>query len=352
MPRIDFQKLLRVISFVLGVGLISGTLLAEEASQGSLPFWQKTKVSGSADLNYNFNFNQPNMTPSVAPAGNNAYRVFDSAANTFNVGLVELAIENSPTDWVTFRTDLDFGHDVSGFHAAGLGTTEFFDLQQAYMALKVESLGNGLTVKAGKFVTMHGAEVIEAAGNYNISRGLLFNFAIPLTHTGVVFSYPFADWITVDAGIVNGWNNVIDNNSGKSGHFMLTIKPVDKFTFLLGGTVGPEAAGTNSTIRTLIDTSLIYALNEKWSFSLNYDLGRDGGLGGTNGIADWQGLAYYVHWKPIDRFGLTLRGEYFRDDLATKPAAPAPATGMTAGAVTGAVASTKIYEGTLTSHFY
>ncbi|MBI1909568.1 MAG: porin [Deltaproteobacteria bacterium] len=341
--RQTFRYLALFLFSTLFLFALSEVAFAEEESgadhpSGSIPFWQKTKVSGSADVNYNYNFNRPVTTSSVAPAIN-GYRVFDANANTFNVGLVELAIENSPTDWVTFRTDLDFGHDVAAFHAAGLGTTEFFDLQQAYIALKAD-VGNGLTVKVGKFVTLHGAEVIEAASNNNVSRGLLFNYAIPFTHTGIVASYPFADWISLDLGIVNGWNNVVDNNSGKSAHGMLTIKPFDKFTFTLGGTVGPETAGKNSPIRTLIDAIATYALNPKWTFTLNYNLGRDGGLGGTNGLADWQGVAGYVHWKPMDRFGLTLRGEFYKDDVGTL------------GVPTGAVASSKLYEGTLTSHLY
>ncbi len=324
---------------VLCLTLLGSAVARAEEESGSAAFWEKTKVTGSIDVNYNYNFNRP------ANAGGgavNQYRVFDTNTNTFNVGLMELAIENTPTDWATLRTDLDFGHDTVFYHAAGLGTTEFFDLQQAYVALKAP-IGSGLTFKIGKFVTMHGNEVIEAAANSNISRGLLFDYAIPFTHTGIMGSYAFTDWLTLDLGVVNGWNNVVDNNNGKSVHGQFTIKPLENLTWILGGTVGPETAGSDGKVRALIDTTLSYAPTDQWNFAINYDWGRDSGLVGHAGAADWQGLAGYVNWKPFDKFGLSARGEYFRDDVGfagpTNIALPA-------------VASKHIYEGTLTTHWY
>jgi len=342
----------RVVKSLVVAGLLafSVSALAEEAKTGSVSFWEKTKVMGTLDVNYNYNFNRPTTSATVPPTAAgipalNAYRVFDANANSFNVGLFELAVENSPNDWMTLRTDLDFGHDTLAYHAAGLGTTEVFDLQQAYVTLKAASIGNGLTFKIGKFVTLHGNEVIEASANNNVSRGLLFNYAIPFTHTGIMANYSFADWIALDLGVVNGWNNVIDNNNGKSIHGMLTIKPVDKVTWLIGGTFGPENTGIDGNIRALIDTTLTYAPTEQLSFALNYDLGRDSALAGgkTNGVADWQGVAVYAHWKPMDSFGLSLRGEFFKDDVGF--IAPANLSGT-------AVASNKLGEGTLTTHWY
>ncbi len=345
----------RVVTALVAVSLagslcgFSSVAFGEDAPAGSMSFWEKTKVTGTVDVNYNYNINRPTTT--AAAAAKNAYRGFDVNPNTFNIGLVELAIENSPNDWVSFRTDLDFGRDagiVQATEAWGTATSTF-NLQQAYIRLKTH-VGNGLNFKVGKFVTMHGAEVIEAAANTNISRGFLFNYAIPFTHTGILASYSFADWINLDLGVVNGWNSVVDTNNGKSVHAMFTIKPMDKVVLTVGGTVGPETAGKDGPVRALVDSVLTYTLNDQWNFVLNYDIGRDNGLaaGGTKGIADWQGVAGYINWKPFDKFGLSLRGEYFKDDTVNA----AGTTGMTAGALTGTTASKKIYEGTLTSHYY
>ena len=55
----------------------------------------------------------------------------------------------------------------------------------------IANAGTGLRFDVGKFVTSMGYELIEGYDGYNTnySRSLLFNYAIPLTHTGVKASY-------------------------------------------------------------------------------------------------------------------------------------------------------------------
>ena len=56
------------------------------------------------------------------------------------------------------------------------------------------------------------SEVIEAKDNWNYSRSLLFALAIPYYHSGVRATYSPTDKISVMGTIVNGWNNVVENN--------------------------------------------------------------------------------------------------------------------------------------------
>src|SRR5439155_15077893 len=93
--------------------------------------------------------------------------------------------------------------------------TKQVDLQEAYLSYKVP-LGSGLTLKAGKFVTLLGYEVVESPNNLNFSRSLLFSFAIPITHTGGLLSYSFTDWFSVTAGVGDGWGCVVEQNASPS----------------------------------------------------------------------------------------------------------------------------------------
>src|SRR5207247_5371184 len=77
-------------------------------------------------------------------------------------------------------------------------------------------VGKGLQVDVGKFVTQHGAEVIEAKDNWNYSRSLLFALAIPYYHMGVRATYTVNDKVTLMGNVVNGWNNVVENNGAKT----------------------------------------------------------------------------------------------------------------------------------------
>jgi len=59
------MKTNRIVAALMGVlacGILSfaSTARAEDApSNSSVPFWEKTKVTGTFDTSYNFNFNNP-----------------------------------------------------------------------------------------------------------------------------------------------------------------------------------------------------------------------------------------------------------------------------------------------------
>ena len=57
----------------------------------------------------------------------------------------------------------------------------------------------------------------------NYSRGLLFNYAIPFTHTGLMVGYPFSDKVSANFYLVNGWDNFDDNNKGRLSGLNLSV---------------------------------------------------------------------------------------------------------------------------------
>src|SRR5207253_3344982 len=125
-----------------------------------------------------------------------------------------------------FRTDLAIGPATEIVHASEPGGTDVFKhLQQAYLSYLAPA-GKGLQIDVGKFVTQHGAEVIESKDNWNYSRSLLFALAIPYYHMGVRATYAVNDKVTVMGNVVNGWNNVVENNGGKTVGAQIAVKPV------------------------------------------------------------------------------------------------------------------------------
>src|SRR5438093_640800 len=88
-------------------------------------------------------------------------------------------------------------------------------------------MGNGLTVKAGKWATLIGYEVYESPKNLNFSRSFLYTLGTPYTHTGLLVTYPVAPWFSVTAGFTNGWDNA-DNNNGY-------LRPIGSFAFTPAG---------------------------------------------------------------------------------------------------------------------
>lgn len=330
-------------SFAFAALSLLMTVLACDAFAGAQSFIDKTDVGGSVDLSYTFNLNRP---PRVDTNGNgrgdtslNMLRIFDTEANGFTFNHADFYMTHHASDWASFRFDLGFGNDPRVYQAFGFNDGDNFDIQQAYVVLTAP-VGNGLDFKIGKFVTPFGMEVIESAENNNFSRSLLFGYTIPFTHTGVIASYEFNEWISASLGLLNGWDNVVDNNSGKTGVATITVKPgTEKVSLFLGGAFGPEQDDSDGNFRTLLDAIVTWHALENLTFTGNFDLGKEQGIGGT-GFANWWGFAGYAHWRATDLFGLTLRGEYFGEDT---PAGVGVRTGTNASKVT---------EGTITSHFY
>jgi predicted porin len=305
---------------------------------------------GHAAVSYNYNFNDPRSR-------NNVFRVFDDKANQFDINQAELWIEKpiSTESPIGFGLDFVIGRDAKKIHSLGLGInsgddptkSDVFDLTQAYVTYKAP-IGKGLDLKAGKFVTLHGAEVIRRTGNFNISRSLAFGFAIPFTHTGIMATYPFTDWLTVTAGIVNGWDNTDDNNNDKSFHGMATITPMKDLTVIIGGTWGPEArfAGddANGPKRGLLDLVATYKPIPPLTLTVNYDYGtQDEAFGAGTPTATWHAIAGYAQYDLTDKLSVGIRGEYFRDEEGFRLAFTDP--------ITGNPARLNVWEITLTGRY-
>src|SRR6266700_3790214 len=203
------------------------------------PVWSVGPIdfSGLIDVYADKNFNNPaSMT--------NGLRNFDVKANQFSLNMAKLSLEHA-ADPVGFRVDFWFGRAFDIIHAGEPKDAPSImrNVQQAYISLKPPK-GKGFQVDFGKFVTSAGAEVIETKDNWNYSRSLLFAWAIPYYHFGVRTSMPMGKVFTGGFQIVNGWNNVEDNNSGKTIGVTGTFA-TKKVTWSNVYYTGPENTGSN-----------------------------------------------------------------------------------------------------------
>jgi hypothetical protein len=262
-------------------------------------------------------------------------RVFDNQAEQFTLHQAEIWFERaSSTDSpFGFNIDVVAGDDAEKIHSLGLGeSSDSFDLTQAYLSYQVPGV-DGLTLKAGKFVTLHGAEVIRRSGNFHYSRALLFGYAIPFTHTGLMATYAASDVVTLTGGIVNGWDNVDDNNEDKTLHAMAGFAPSDTVSFSIGGTYGAEGA-SSSAKRTLVDAIVTFKPADGLTIMFNYDWAEEEDAA-FDGDANWDGLAGYISYDVSDVVSLGARAEYFNDD-----------DGVRLGA-----GELELWEGTVTARF-
>jgi hypothetical protein len=304
----------------------STTPAAASAPTGLAGLLGPTTLSGFVDVYYGYNSNQP-------ASHTTALRNFDINSGQFGLNMLELVADkpvSTDTARVGYHVALGFGQAMNLVNATepsapltpgtpGLPvTTETnFDqyLKEGYLEY-LAPIGKGLQINAGKFVTPAGAEVIESKDNWNYSRGLLFAWAIPYFHFGVSGKYAFNSKFALTGYLVNGWNNSVDNNSGKTTGFTAAWTPSAKFSFIQNYLVGPEGTD-NGNFRHLSDTIVTYTPSSKLSLIANYDYGHDRLPAALPGLPTsavwWTGIAGYIKYAPNDKWYFATRGEWFKD---------------------------------------
>jgi hypothetical protein len=297
---------------------------AKKEEEKPKTFWEENKLFAYIENSFTANLSGSGR------GGVNELRFYDyHEGYTFNVA--EFSLKKDPSEKYPFGYGLvvTAGIDSQKNHSFGIfrdetdafpfRNTEKFDLQEAYVSGLVP-LGSGLTLKAGKFVTLLGYEVIESPNNLNFSRGYLFELAVPLTHTGGLASYTFTDWFNVTAGVVLGWDDSKNVNDRVSYTGQFAFTPVKDFTANLNWIAGPEQIDNNNHQRYVLDWVLNYTGFKNWTLGVNVDYGHEDkeafvqSLGTRkNTDATWWGWAGYVGYDWTESLRTAVRQEFFRD---------------------------------------
>ncbi len=258
-------------------------------------------ASGYVDTYYNQNYNDPSSRYSGGQALN-------ITANKLSLNSVTGSFAYDPKP-IGFRVDVGYGTTYDAFYLSEPRHTDWARyLLNAYVTVK-PAAWKGLQVDFGKFVTSAGAEVTETYLNWNYSRSLLFAFG-PYYHTGLRASFPVKPNWTVGAQLVQGWNTVQDNNSGKT--FGLTsVNTFSKVTFANTYYAGPENTGTTAGWRNFYDTAITVTPNSKVSMYYNLDIGNNKYPNGGSGT--FWGMAGAAKVTVNKFFALAPRLEYYSD---------------------------------------
>jgi len=270
---------------------------------------------GFLDTSYTWSSNRP-KTPS-----NITGRYFDKDHNKVVFNAFHMFVEKPEKDWgVGFRISGDFGRAGELLREATFWGTRLQDepsaeLREAYLTTTIP-LGEGIGVKGGLFVTTLGTEILPNPGAYNdnISRSFLFNFGIPLRHLGLLFSYPVHKVLSINAGVVTGWDAVNDNNNQPSGMIGFSFTPIDQFGLVSSFIYGPEQVNRSGNKRFTMSHVATIKPFDPLALILEYTYGHEenASLGATRD-ATWYGLAGIVSYGWTDRFSTALRGEFFKD---------------------------------------
>jgi len=229
-------------------------------------------------------------------------RVVDASKGKFDIG---------------FHVEAVYGRDAYFTHSDGMldndnhfpqhGEEVSFDLPQAYLTFAIP-VGSGLTIKAGKFVTLFGIETINPTGNLLYTHSYEFSYGIPFTQTGILASYNLTDKLALTAGFTRGWNSSTSDYNGAIdflGEAVYTWSDKLSLTANLG--IGPEYPQDNADYSVVPEVIAAYKLSDQ--------LTVDGDVlyGFANNISQWFGIAGYAGYTFSSMISLNGRIEYYHD---------------------------------------
>lgn len=116
-------------------------------------------------------------------------------------------------------------------------------IQEAYITYKAP-IGNGILFNVGVAASPIGMEAFAVHDHWTWSRSNLF-FGLPYYHTGIRATYGLTERLSATVAVLNGWNNVVDNNDGKSVEAHVTYRVPDTGLLQLlyfGGVERPSSA--------------------------------------------------------------------------------------------------------------
>ena len=364
---------------------------ADEAPAADEDWYDAFDVRLFADAYFNWNYNAPKASVGQAlTSGNDVIRAFDSA-NGFSLAWAGLDISHA-AEPIGGALSLRFGPAARRYNSSCAGTCDagygLENVKQAYASWRPGGDGSKVTIDFGKFDTIFGAEVAESQDNINYTRGVLYWLGQPAFHTGFRVNAELSKNLTLRALVVNGWNNTVDNNSGKTFGLQATVhvpraEGHDWLAASAGYLGGPErsdvgevtcgagtvfdatsptgcsaaaqgvSAPTTGTVdrpsnntkgwRHFVDLVVTSEPTDELHLVLNGDVGveaqRDEPVTSTHFTSHtWYGGMLGARYLVLPTFALAARGEVYRDK-----------GGITTGSVNGiAIKDTWISTGTLT----
>lgn len=365
---------------------------AEEAPPAADEDWYDSfdvRVFADAYYSLNYNFPKPQL------GGNDVTRAFDSA-NGFSLAWAGLDISHA-ADPVGGTLGLRFGPAAKRYNSSCLSGSGpvaapggkcdadygLENVKQAFASFRPAGEGSPVSIDFGKFDTIYGAEVAESQDNINYTRGVLFWLGQPLFHTGLRVNVDLGQNLSVRALAVNGWNNTVDNNAGKTFGVQATVHVPrgdghDVVAASLGYLGGPERDDTTTVqcpAGSRFDPSSVSACSvgvgdpsgtldrgssnskgwrhfidlvvtsdpiETLHLVLNADYGveevREPLAPSLFSAQQWWGAMLGARYLLSRAFAVAGRGEYYHDD-----------DGLTTGTVDGiTIGPANIYTGTVT----
>ncbi len=296
-----------VIAFAVATAANAADIPLKAKKAPPMPSWWDTlTITGLVEVGASANANNPAVT--------NFGQLFTDKANSAFLNQASLTIQRPLDPKATgydfgFKFQAMYGSDARYTHFLGefdqaIGERNQFDIVEAHALFHLPWLtSGGIDLKVGQYVTLEGAEVINAPDNALYTHSYIFNFGIPFKHTGILSTTHVNSWLDIYAGVDTGVNttfgnhldcfNCGDNNQAAAFHGGFGLNLLDGALTVAATThIGPENPNTtavrlacacdpNTALRYLNDVTVIWKATDKLTLTSDLNYIRDDGFNAT-----------------------------------------------------------------------
>lgn len=285
------------------------------------------RVRGWVDGGYTYNASSPSNN------FNGPYNAIDRDIPVLNqlYMIVEKPLTATGSNWgIGGRLDFMYGYDFFLTQSNGVERRENggqrWNAQGQHYGLAMPQayaeIGNQtFSVKVGHFYTIIGYEGVPAINNFFYSKSYAYQFAGPFTHWGGLATWHVNDRVTLQGGLVNGWDSLDRDKDSATG--LASIKysaPNDFWSLSFAMVTGNEPSAVATRFETRTRYSAIFTLHpaERWEyvFHHHYAYQNQGKLDG--GTARWYGIDNYLYYALTEQLRAGLRFEWMRDEAGTR----------------------------------
>ncbi|UZR95995.1 porin [Chondrinema litorale] len=261
------------------------------------------KAYGGIDVYYSYGFNDP------ASGNRPGFLYSHTKTNAINVNTAYLGL--------AYEKNLVRGNFalVAGDYAVSNYAAEeqlFQNVLEANVGFKIK---DGLWLDAGIFPSHIGIEGAIGPNNPNLTRSLVAHNS-PFYESGVKLSYQINDKWFASFLVLNGWQNIKENNDNKALATQVTFTPNSTLTFNSSSFFGE---GNNTpdgveSFRIFHNLYVIWQPSEKLYTALAFDIGSDKLETRNNGdFTSWWGTVFLINYSLSNYWKVTGRLEHFND---------------------------------------
>ncbi|MGE3609565.1 MAG: outer membrane beta-barrel protein [Bacteriovoracaceae bacterium] len=271
------------------------------------------KIGGLIDTYYAYDFNAPS----------NHEREFTTQPvrhNEFNINLAYLDA-TIKKDKTRARFAYQIGQSVNkntvGEPRLGAtsGPEDAKHIQEAFIGKRI---GEKTWVDGGIFLGNIGAESWISKDNWTYSRALNLDY-VPYYSAGVRLEHQIDSQQSVQFQILNGWQNMSENNHAKAIGMQYKNQVSERTTFTYNNFLGdeqvvpnPKTSQFNSRFRGYHNFIVQFLKNDEWNFLGAIDIGHQAQQN-NNGVDVWGASTLTVR-KVINKIeAVAFRAEYYND---------------------------------------